>query len=446
MRDQPAGETDGRRTGRGSPGPGYRPSAFTWVNSTYFAEGLPLMIVRKLSTVFFTDIGVDLRTIGHLNFLGNAWNLKFLWAPLLDVVGTKRRWLIAMQVLIGCLTLVVAGAALRVPATGLAGVPGIVLFTTVLFATIAVLSATNDIATDAFYMEGLPDAREQAARAGQRVMAYRMAVIYANFGLVALASVGSSRAWAWATSFAVAGVTVLALAAMHSVWLPRVEPPSVRPSLQQVRRTFVDAFLTYLRQPRAAIVLLFVLSYKADEMLFSMNTPFLMRELHVSKAQMAWLAGLVGAGTTVAGALFASWWIKRTGFRRALWPITLLMNLSIWAYVALAHFAPDGRTAGGLAVIATVNGYEHLAAGLGNTALMVFLLRTCRPEFKAAHYAIGTALMSVPANVLGGFSGRIVEQLGWGGFFVLCFLATVPSMALIPWLPYKDEPLAVPRA
>jgi PAT family beta-lactamase induction signal transducer AmpG len=441
MQEQRTGGLAGRRSDRVA-GAGYEPSPFAWVSSTYFAEGLPLMIVRKLSTVFFTDIGVDLRTIGHLNFLGNAWNLKFLWAPLLDVVGTKRGWLVAMQVLIGCLTLVVAGAALGVPPTGVAGIPRIVLFTTVLFATIALLSATNDIATDGFYMEGLPDAREQAARAGQRVMAYRMAVIYANFGLVALASVGSSRAWSWAASFAVAGLTMLALAAIHSLWLPRVEPPSVRPSMQLVGRAFVDAFRTYLRQPRAAIVLLFILSYKADEMLFSMNTPFLMRELHVSKGQMAWLAGLVGAATTVAGALLASWWIKRSGFRSALWPITLLMNLSIWAYVALAHLAPDGRSATGLAVIAAVNGYEHLAAGLGNTALMVFLLRTCRPQYKAAHYAIGTALMSVPANVLGGFSGRIVEQLGWVGFFVLCFLATVPSMVLIPWLPHRDEPAA----
>jgi PAT family beta-lactamase induction signal transducer AmpG len=87
-----------------------------------------------------------------------------------------------------------------------------------------------------------------------------------------------------------------------------------------------------------------------------------------------------------------------------------------------------------------VNGYEHFVAGLGNTALIVYLLRTCRLEFKAAHFAIGTALMSVPANVLGGFAGRLVEQLGWVGFFILSFVVTVPSMVLIPWLPHKEDP------
>ncbi len=433
-------------SGAGSGDPAKRPSFWRrspllWVSSTYFAEGLPLMIVRKLSTVFFTDIGVDLRTIGHLNFLGNAWNLKFLWAPLLDVVGTKRRWLVSMQLLIAGLTLAVALAASRLPAAGLgAGAQRVVFVTWILFLAMAVLSATNDIAVDAYYMEGIRDPREQAAHSGERVMAYRMAIIYANFGLVALASLGASRVWGWTASFTVAGLSMLALAAAHSLWLPRVEPAQARPSVQQVARTFADAFLTYVCQPRAAVVLGFVLTYKADEMLFSMNTPFLMRELLVTKAQYAWMAGLVGAASSVAGALVAARWIKQVGFARALWPLTLLMNLSIWAYVALAYFRPTGLTRSGLVLIAAVNGYEHLAAGLGNTALIVYLLRTCRPEFKAAHFAIGTALMSVPANVLGGFAGRIVEQLGWVGFFVLCFLVTLPSMLLIPWLPHRDEP------
>jgi MFS transporter, PAT family, beta-lactamase induction signal transducer AmpG len=423
-------------------GPGVRRgSPVLWVGSTYFAEGLPLMIVRKLSSVFYTDIGVDLRTIGHLNFLGNAWNLKFLWAPLLDILGTKRRWLVTMQFLIGLLTLCVAIAASRMPAAGL-GVrtQQIVFLTSILFLVTAVLSATNDIASDAYYMEGIRDAREQAAHSGERVLAYRLAIVYANFGLVALASLGASRVWGWTASFTVAGLTMLVLAAAHHLWLPRVETALAKPSLRDVGRTFANAFLTYVRQPRAAVVLGFVLTYKADEFLFSMNTPFLMRELAVTKTQYAWMAGLVGAASTVAGALLAAWWIKRTGFRRALWPLTLLMNLSIWAYVALAYLRPSGGSRAELTLIAAVNGYEHLAAGLGNTALIVYLLRTCRPEFKAAHFAIGTALMSVPANVLGGFAGRIVEQLGWVGFFVLCFLVTLPSMLLIPWLPHKDEP------
>jgi PAT family beta-lactamase induction signal transducer AmpG len=415
-------------------------SPLTWVSSTYFTEKLPLMIVRKLSTVFFTDIGVNLRTIGYLNFLGNAWNLKFLWAPLLDLVGTKRRWLIVMQALVGILTLIIMFGAMRLHAyQSDLGLERLVVLLAPVFIIMAFISATNDVAIDAYYMEGIKDPREQAAYSGHRVMAYRVAIIYANFFLVVLAGLSTDKSVGWAISFGAAALTMLALASGHTLLLPRYESITTRPPIAEILFGFIRAFTTYLKQPRVYVVLVFIATYKADEMLFAMNTPFLMRELHVTKGQLAWLAGIVGAASTVCGAMLAGWWIKRVGFRKSIWPVTLLMNLSIWAYVWLAFMKPDGRVASGLATIALVNGYEHFAAGLGSTALIVYMLRTCRPEFKAAHFAIGTALMSIPANLLGGFAGRIVESVGWTNFFMLAFLATVPSMALIHWLPYKDE-------
>lgn len=405
------------------------------------------MIVRKLSTVFFTDIGVDLRTIGYLNFLGNAWNLKFLWAPLLDIVGTKRRWLIAMQTLVGLLTLIVMFGAMRLSAYQTSfGLERLVVSLALVFLVMAFVSATNDVAIDAYFMEGIKDPREQAGYSGHRVMAYRVAIVYANFFLVALAALFSDKAVGWTISFGAAALTMLALASGHALLLPRYEIAKTRPPVAEILRGFIRAFTTYLKQPRVGVVLVFIVTYKADELLFSMNTPFLMRELNVTKSQLAWLAGIVGAATTVFGAMLAAWWIKRHGFRKSIWPLTLLMNLSIWAYVWLAYVKPDGRVASDLLIIAAVYGYEHVAAGLGNTALIVFLLRTCRPEFKAAHFAIGTALMSIPANVLGGFGGRIVESVGWVSFFSIAFAATLPAMLMIFWLPYKDESASPPAA
>ncbi|HEV7500292.1 MAG TPA: MFS transporter, partial [Vicinamibacteria bacterium] len=86
-----------------------------WVNTTYFAEGLPLIITLRLGPVFFTDIGASLTSIGYVIFLGLPWNVKFLWAPLLDIFGTKRRWLVTLQTIVGLVILGVAWAAYRVP-------------------------------------------------------------------------------------------------------------------------------------------------------------------------------------------------------------------------------------------------------------------------------------------------------------------------------------------
>ncbi len=419
-----------------------------WVNTTYFAEGLPLIITLRLGTVFFTDIGASLTSIGYVNFLGLPWNIKFLWAPLLDIFGTKRRWLVTLQTIVGLVILGVAWAAYRVPMDNPHGhLTGIAL-TLVLLAFVA---ATNDIAIDAYYMEGIRGIREQAAYTGHKAMGYRIAVIAGVTGLLGLSAVSPDKHLDWALAFGVGGATMLVLALFHAIALPRPETARVtRPDLRGTFATFGRAFWSYLQQDKIGIVLLFILTYKiGDEILFSMNSAFLMRELNVTKGQLSWLAGVVGAGTTIAGAMAGSYWIKRKGLKKAIWPLTILMNFNIWAYVWLAWSKPDPTTPNGFALIAFVHGYEMMAAALGNAVLLVYLLTTCKAEFKAAHYAIGSAIMSIPSRVVGGFGGAIAAHIGFLNFFILGFLVSLPSMLLLFVVPLKDDPQrgpAVPAA
>jgi PAT family beta-lactamase induction signal transducer AmpG len=409
-----------------------------WVNTSYFAEGLPLMLVLRLSTVFFTDIGVSLKSIGYLNWLGTPWNVKFLWAPLLDIVSTKRKWLVAIQFVIGLLTLGMAVVIWSLPPNGDISVHlNLIVFTLI---AMAFVSATNDVAVDAFYMEGITDRRQQAAYSGYRVMAYRAAMIYVSFGLVWLATLSADKSKAWAYAFGAGGVTMILLALFHAFRLPRPELKKARPKLAEAMAAFGRAFYSYLQQERAWLMLIFIVLYKiGDEILFSMGTPFLMRYLGVSKAQLSWLAGFVGAACMVAGAMLGAWWIKKRGLKKAIWPLTILMNFNIWAYIWLAYAKPDPQTTAGIVTIAFVHGYEQIAANLGNAVLLVYLLGTCKPEFKAAHYAIGTAIMSIPSRVIGGFGGQIVESIGYLQFFILAFIVSLPSMLLLFWVPIKEE-------
>jgi PAT family beta-lactamase induction signal transducer AmpG len=137
--------------------------------------------------------------------------------------------------------------------------------------------------------------------------------------------------------------------------------------------------------------------------------------------------------------MLSAWCIARFGLRRSIWPLTLLMNVNIWAYVALAAWRPDPRTAQGIGRIAGIHTYEMIAAGLGNSVLVVYLMRTCRSEYKAAHYAIGSALMSLGGTVLGGFGGIVVEQIGYIGLYLAGFALAIPGMLLIPWIPYLGQ-------
>ena len=154
----------------------------TWCFSTYFAEGLPYAIVRLMSSVFFTDIGMKERYIGYLNFLGIPWNLKFLWAPLLDIFGKKRTWMICIQALLSLFIACIACIDALIPAHGDTAVYG--ALSAAVFVVLAFVAATNDIAIDGYYMEGLRDPREQALYTGYRVFAYRLGLILVRSGFV----------------------------------------------------------------------------------------------------------------------------------------------------------------------------------------------------------------------------------------------------------------------
>lgn len=422
-----------------SPNAGSRRTAriTTWANSTYFAEGFPYMLVRYMLGVFFTDLGVREAYLGFLNFLGLPWNLKFLWAPLVDYFGTKRRWIVTIELLLAIGIGLVALLAFNTGTTPLwsgISVAATLQLCVFVFVALAFVSATHDIAIDAYYLTALHPV-DQARYNGDRVLAYRLAVIYVKSLLVAAAA---SIGWGW--SWTLAAITLGLLCGAHAYWLPRPEVAVVRPAVPNIGhilRHFGTAWRAYLDQPRVALMLLFIIAYKlGDEIMFSMNTPFLLRELAITKDQLAWVSGILGTIGTVVGAIFGSWWIAKVGLRKAIWPLTLLMNLNIWAYVALAIWKPDPATMQGIAWIAAVHTYESWAAGLGNAVLLIYLMRTCKPDFKAAHYAVGSALMSLGSTLIGGFGGVLVETVGYVWLYVIGFVATIPSMALIPYIPH----------
>jgi PAT family beta-lactamase induction signal transducer AmpG len=273
-------------------------------------------------------------------------------------------------------------------------------------------------------------------------------MVFARSGLVALAAWAMSSATmgtpyhAWALAFSVAASVLLALAFGHFFLLPNSGPSAgdVEGQFAKAQRVFVEGFLSYIAQPKVGLVLAFIVLYKmGDELLFSMVSPFMLRELKITGEQYAWIAGIVGAAGTIIGAMWGGYLIKRMGLRRAMWPLTTAMNLNIWLYVWLSVAKPDPTTFSGISIIATIHGLEQIAAGLGSAALLVFLLTTCSQQYKATHYAVGSAIMSIPGTLVGGQAGAIVEAIGYTNLYILAFVASLPGMALIPFVPMREE-------
>jgi MFS transporter, PAT family, beta-lactamase induction signal transducer AmpG len=398
---------------------GERLRAAPWVLSTYFAEGLPFSIVRQLSSELFTSMGASPKSIGATSLYGLAWNLKLLWSPFVDRYGTLRRWLFAVQALVGVATMVVAW---RAGAQDLGGVAWILV-------AVAFLAATQDVAIDGFYLEAL-DKRGQAAFSGLRVTAYKAALLLGK-GLLFLAGVlqaaGWGRAASWRAVFLAAGAGLVLLAAAHAQALPR--PPSTR-AKGAPPPLYREAFLSFLRQPSAGVSLAFIALYKAgDSLMFAMNAPFLKS---LGFGDMA--RGAVGTGGMAAGLMVpiaSGAVIARYGLRRTLPPIAALQSAAILLYVGLALTRPSVAAVSGVAVV------EQLASAVGDSALAVFLMRRCARDHKAAHFAIGSALMSVASTAAGVSSGYLVERAGFPALFLIAFAASLPGVALAWVVPHE---------
>ncbi|HPC81762.1 MAG TPA: MFS transporter [Thermoanaerobaculaceae bacterium] len=224
---------------------------------------------------------------------------------------------------------------------------------------------------------------------------------------------------------------------------------ALRRRLYSSRSTYALAFVDYLDQPRIGVILAFILLYRVGEsFLLNMAYPFL-SGIGVSRAAYGIAYGTFGVSASIAGGLLGGFLIGRLGLRRCIWPLAVAQNGPNLLYVLMAMSYPAvaaGTTLGAsdLRIVTALIVLEQLGAGLGTSAFMVFIMRTTKPAYKAANMAVATGLMTVAATFAGVFSGFIADALGFKAFFFITFLATLPAMALIPWLPHLDAAPAAP--
>lgn len=204
---------------------------------------------------------------------------------------------------------------------------------------------------------------------------------------------------------------------------------------------YADAYVTFFGQDRIALLLAFIVFMRTGEYLLSAMTAPFMVDLGV-KVHYGWISGGVGLPASIAGAMFGGYLIGRFGVNRTLWPILLAQNLTNLVYMWLAFglssmvatntgvASPIPATVEQLTAIAGVHGFDQFSGGMGTALLMTFLMSLCKPEHKAAHYAIGTGVMGLSGLFTGVASGYLAARLGYAWFFGLSFVVSIPGMIL----------------
>jgi MFS transporter, PAT family, beta-lactamase induction signal transducer AmpG len=409
-----------------------------YVPTLYFAEGLPYILINAVSVILYKKMGVDNTAIAfYTSWLYLPWVIKMFWGPLVDMLSTKRRWILSTQLVMALCLLAVALSLRSENHYFFISLAGFVIG--------AFISATHDIAADGFYMLSL-NREQQAFFVGIRTLFYRLAMIFGNGLLVYVAGQieiarGDVRS-SWILAFGGVAILYGAIWAYHVVVLPRPAGDAVRgPRKAEAgqKASFADAIVSYFRQDGITAILLFIVLYRFGEaMLVKLASPFLLDKVEaggmgLSTAQVGIVYGTVGLTSLIVGGVLGGWTISRLGFRRCIWPMALALNLPDLFYVYMAYAHPP------LVMVYPLVAVEQFGYGFGFTAFTVFVMYVSKGIYKTSHFAISTGIMALGMMLPGFVSGKIQSVLGYPMFFVLVCLFTIPGMLTIPFLPVKDD-------
>lgn len=418
-------------------------SPWAWIPTLYFAEGIPYVAVMTISVILYKQMGLSNADITfYTSWLYLPWVIKPLWSPLVDLVKTKRWWILIMQLLIGA---ALGGVAFTIPTNF--WLQGTLFF----FWIMAFSSATHDIAADGYYMIAL-DEHEQSLFVGIRSTFYRLATIIGSGVLVMIAGAlqerfGHSIPLSWSLMFYGACALFVALWLWHSAVLPRVkegattavpvgEKQCLEPEAEQksMLGLIVD-FFTKFPVKETVIGILFMLLYRMPEgLLAKVSALFLVDNtsvggLGLTAEQYGLVQGTVGVIGLTLGGIIGGICAGVGGLKKWLWPMVCAITLPDAVYIYLSYCQPDN-----LYIVNACVFVEQFGYGFGFTAYMLYLIYYSRGNYKTSHYALCTAFMALSMMIPGLFAGQLQEAVGYQSFFLIvmaCCIVTFIMAALI---------------
>ncbi|MGQ1948101.1 MFS transporter [Geofilum sp. OHC36d9] len=407
-------------------------SGWAWIPSLYFAEGLPYVIVMTVAVIMYKRLGLSNTNIAlYTSWLYIPWVIKPFWSPTVDLLKTKRWWIVTMQLVIGA---GLAGVAFTIPTTHF------IQYTLAFFWLMAFSSATHDIAADGFYMLGLTDG-DQAYFVGIRSTFYRVAMISGQGLLVIVAgyfeNLTGNIAQAWSITFWGITILFLLLCLFHKMILPH-PPADQQGSIANGKQLFIEfirTFESYYKKPHFWPALAFMLFFRMGEaQLVKLASPFMLDAtvkggLGLTTSQVGLIYGTIGIIALTLGGIAGGVLTSRHGLRRWIFTMAIAMNLPNVVYVFLAWFTP-----GNIWLISSAVAVEQFGYGFGFTAYLLFLIYFSDGKHKTAHYAISTGIMAIGMMLPGMISGWIQESIGYLNFFIWVLLCTIPGFVIIRYL------------
>lgn len=433
----------------------YSISPWVWVPTLYFTEGIPYFLVNSISVMLFAKMGVPNDQLAFFTtLLYFPWFLKGLWSPFVDVIRTKRWWVITMQALLTVLCILLT-VSLPHPSPDLIAAKavsaGTFRFTLILFIIAAFASATHDIAADGFYMLA-HDTQSQAAFVGIRSTFYRIAAVFSQGVLVYIAGYLENQTgnipYAWQVTLGVTSVIMLIVTLYHTFLLPKVaeDRPRSNAGGHGTWSELRESFATFFTKPGVWLAIAFMLLYRLSEgFLVKLCQPFLVdaREAFVRDGQIiggglglstdtvGLLYGTIGVICLLLGGILGGVYISRRGLKKSLWLMAAALTLPSFVYCYLSMAQPES-----LWLIGTAVSFEQFGYGFGFTAYMMYMMHFSEGPYKTSHYAICTAFMALSMMIPGFVAGSIEMAVGYSAFFWIANACSI-STFVITYFVYK---------
>ncbi|MGO4773590.1 MFS transporter [Flavobacterium sp. W22_SRS_FK3] len=405
-----------------------------WIPLLNFASGLPYAVIISVSVIMYKNLGISNEDIGvYTSLLYLPWVIKPLWSPFIELNGTKRKWFLSMQLLISIAFLLVG---FTIPANGF------FIMTLAIFWVAAFASASNDIASDGFYLLVLPK-EQQSFFLGIRSTFYRLSLLAGNGLIVLFAGYlehkygDNTKAWSY-TMIAV-GLLMTVITIYNFVFTPKNEINSEENN-EVHHQNFATIFVSFFKKKQIGLVLAFILVFRLGEsQLLKMLSPFLLdgKELGgmaLDTEAVGIIYGTFGVGALTLGGILGGIAISKQGLTKWMLPMFLAMHLPIIGFILLAFFHPTS-----IHYIYAVVILEQFGYGFGFTAFMMFLIHVAEGESKTAHYALATGFMALGMMLPGMLSGYIQQYLGYQNFFIWVLVATIPGLILSRFLIFPKD-------
>ncbi|MBX9586630.1 MAG: MFS transporter [Gammaproteobacteria bacterium] len=378
------------------------------------SSGLPLALVGSTLQAWYTEAGVNVIAIGSLSLVGQPYVYKFLWARFLDLyqlpgLGLRRGWIFAMQLL---LATVFAVMALLNPISSpvLLGILALVA---------ASLSATQDIAVDAYRTDLLPK-EEHGIGAALYTSGYRLAALFSGgIALVIAASVG------FKATYIIMAIGMV-IGSIATLWAPRLNP--VPQEAMGFMQLIVAPFKEFMSRKSIGLLLLFVVFYKiGDAFALQLTTTFLLRGLGFNLVDVGMIYKTMGLIGTIVGLVIAGTIMTRIRLYTALWIFGILQGLSIFFFVILALVGKS------YSLMMFTIFMEYFCSGLGTAAFLALLMGMCDHRYTATQFALLSALAAIGRVFIGPLAGLIVAYWGWVPYYCCGVALAVPGLILL-WL------------